>query len=101
MGVIKFVVFASLILLLGQIRFHERPLAEWFQKWVFRVASHGGKEIQKTKIYAGMSEWTEDKFGIFRRQSNPQDKESKESATDSEERISASDRESIMRLLQN
>ncbi len=101
-AVIKFFLFASLVLLAGQVRLAGRPIGEHFQRLVFRLAVWSGSEIRRSRAYATVCDWT----GGWLNNTRPGQRSSDASDNDApayeeSEHISASDRDSIMRLLQN
>lgn len=104
LNVLKFVVFASVILLIGQIRVGNRTLGEKFHDEVKSAAVKGGNQLVESKFFASLADTSYLKRWIRnvyppRPTKTPEDPKAELKADDSEN-FSASDRESLLRLLQ-
>jgi len=90
---IRFVVIVSAVLLLGQVPVQGRTIGEHFSLWVKNSFKKTQEKISKSTLVASLPRYmpgANQKIG-------PSDEESKKK---SDEAISSSDRESLLRVLQ-
>ena len=97
-SLIKFIFFASIILLIGQVAIQNETIAERFSRQFRVVWSWGGNELARTNAFRAMpslSKWIPTGKTNGKREHLPAARKETEP-----EKITASDRESILHLLE-